>query len=199
MAGKHSDVGARRPRRFALSALGVLALVSAGLVVGFAGTGGTYAAWNSTARVTGATVTTGSTAIQVSTTAGGFAASATLGTPTSALGPGATTATPFVVKNTGTTPVALSATVASGSSAALTSALRVAVTAASAPNCTSALAPSAVSPLTSYSTGTSLPRLQPGSTQSLCLVLTVPLNDASSATAQTVPLTVNLTGTQASS
>jgi predicted ribosomally synthesized peptide with SipW-like signal peptide len=198
MAHPRRRHSARRPRRLALSAFGVLALVSAGLIVGFAGTGGTYAAWSSSVNVPGASISTGSTAVAVGTTASGsFGSRAELGALTGHLGPGATAVAPFAVKNTGTTPVALGASVAPGGSSALESALRVAVVAVGGgAQCTSALSAKAVSPLATY-TAAGLPQLASGAVQNLCLVLTIPAGDASSAEGQSAPFTVNVTGTQA--
>jgi hypothetical protein len=201
MAGKHrSTTRAGRARRIALSALGAVALASAGLAVGFAGTGGTYAAWNSSITANSATIASGSSAIQLGMTANGaFADTLDLSGPSGTLGPGVTVVSPFAVKNTGTTSVALGATITPGSAASLEGALRVAVVAVnSSTGCTTGLASRATSPLASYS-ATGLPQLAVHTTQMLCLVLTVPTNDSSSAGGQTAPFTVNISGNQVTS
>ena len=200
MAPAHRIAGARRPRHLALTALGLLALVSVGLIVGFAGTGGTYAAWNSSAKLPGASISTGSTAIKVSNTpSGSFGSTVSLGTLAGHVGPGAAVVAAFAVKNTGTTPVALGASVAPGAPSALESALRVAVVAVSgASQCTSALSSKAVTPLASYS-ASGLPHLASTGIQNLCLVLTVPATDTSSAQGASASFTVNVTGTQVAS
>jgi len=175
----------------------MLALVSAGLIVGFAGTGGTYAAWNTSAKLPGASISTGSTAIEVSNTPSGtFGSTVSLGTLVGRVGPGAAVVAPFAVKNTGTTPVALGASVALAPSSTLKSALLVAVVAvSSAAQCTPALSSEAVTPLRSYS-ASALPNLASTAVQNLCLVLTVPATDTSSAQDATASFTVNVTAPQ---
>jgi len=203
MAGKHSETGAPRRRRIALSALGVLALMCAGVIVGFAGTGGTYAAWNSSATVKGATLTTGSTVIQVGKTSNGtFAASLDLSTLTSNMEPGDTVAAGFTMKNTGTTGVTVGANVtatpAGNASTSLAGALRVAVVALTgSATCSSSWGTPNAS-LTSYS-ASNLAQLATNTTRNFCLLLTLPTGAPSAAQGGSVPFTVNLTGLQVAS
>jgi hypothetical protein len=195
MAGKHRSAGAWRPRRAALSALGTLALVSVGVIVGFAGTGGTYAAWKSAATVSGATIKTGSASLQVSDGTAAFADSFDLGALTGVVGPGVGVAKSFVVKNTGTTKLALVGTVSVPAGApSLASALDIAILDPGSAGCSTSLATQATTPLASYSPP--LPTLDANATQTLCLVLAVPMTDTSSAQGQAAQFTVNISGTQ---
>ncbi|MFC4243321.1 hypothetical protein ACFOYW_08040 [Gryllotalpicola reticulitermitis] len=185
----------------ALSALGVAAVVAVGLIVGFAGTGGSYAAWNSGAKVNGTTISTGSTTIAVSNAAQTTPASTlALGALTSNMGPGDVVASAFVVSNTGTTPVTLAANLAaSGTPTALTNALHAAVVSvSSAGACTTSLSSSATGALAGYSAA-SLGHVASGATQNLCLLVVLPATAPSSAQGLSAPFTLTVTGTQASS
>jgi hypothetical protein len=81
------------------SILKALAAVTAALFVGVIATGGTYALWNKSADITGATVKAGAAALVVT---------APLTMPTTLLYPGLTTYGAFVVTNTGDVPLQLS-------------------------------------------------------------------------------------------
>ncbi|AYG04166.1 SipW-dependent-type signal peptide-containing protein [Gryllotalpicola protaetiae] len=200
MAVKQSDAGARRTRRRLLPTLWFIALVSTGIIVGFAGTGGTYAAWNSSATVSGATITTGSTTIVVGKGANPtFASSYALGPVSNAIGPGDTAASSFTVKNTGTTPVTLSATITLSTQANdLTNALSAGVVAVPTEASCSSASGTANTPLASPAP-IDITHVAAGATQSLCLLLTLPATAPNAAQGQTAPFTLTLTGTQAAS
>jgi len=191
--------------RLLLSALGFAAVVSVGLIIGFAATGGTYAAWNSSAPVNAVTIKTGSTTIQVGATpTGTFAARLDLGQLAGNMAPGDTLAAGFTVKNTGVTPVVLGATAtttASGTaSVTLAAALRVNVVALAAGATCSTSSGSGTTALSSYAP-TNLASLNAAgstsnTTKNFCLLLSLPAGASNGAQGGTVPLTLNLTGTQ---
>jgi len=97
MAGRHRTARASNPRRALATLLTAVAIAAAWVAVGVSGAGGTLAAWSSSVTVPGATLHTGSAALQL----GGFDKLAA----TFSSGTLASTVAAVTVTNTGTAPL----------------------------------------------------------------------------------------------
>jgi hypothetical protein len=122
MSGKHlwvpkhalalapgSDSAAARRR--VPSLVKTVAVIAAGVVVGVAGSAGTYAAWNGSAVIPGATVKTGSTTLQVQSVDSSWSHDAVLNQVGADLPQaGGSVKTTFVMRNNGTTGIKVTLT-----------------------------------------------------------------------------------------
>lgn len=179
----------QRPVRSAMLAVFVSCVVA--IVVALSATAGSYALWNGTATVTGATITAGSSAVTIN---GAATASPTLG----ALGPGESAVTPLTIANTGTTPVsvAVTGTAIGADPASLAASLTATLTpVAGAASCVAGLAGS-TGPLNGFTTTASPVSLAKGASTVLCLRLTLSTSAPRATQGQSAAFTMTLTGTQ---
>lgn len=182
-AARRAQRAASAPRRILLAVVGTAATIVLGITAG----GATYAAWSVAAPASSAT------------TLRAGSASLTVTDPrlsATGLYPGRTVYAATTVRNTGTTPLALSIT-PTGTSTAFTSALVVtAGTAASAADCT---AGRVAAPVTSAigTTGILGVTLSPTTSALVCIGIGLPDSaPAAAAGAAASPLTLTVSGTQ---
>ena len=176
------------------SILKALAAVTAALFVGVIATGGTYALWNKSADITGASVKAGAAALVISTP---------LTMPTTLLYPGLTTYGAFVVTNTGTVPLQLSVQSLTGVTATpFSQSLTVAVAIDPAVGATVADCPSLAShPWSRISTSPTAGALgstvNAGASATLCVSTALAANAPATAQGQSVPaFTLTIGGIQ---
>lgn len=168
------------------------AVVAVAVTVGLVGTGGTYALWNASASVSGATISTGTVGLAVEVDG---VETSSLGNLAAALGPGDAVAKPVTLVNSGTTPLSIHGT-STAPAGALTSALALALApVASASSCTTGVATGASSPV-DYTMPGQL-TLPGGGSKVICLVLTLPTDADPSAAGQSADFQIRFTGDQA--
>ena len=166
---------------------GAAAAAAAGAIIAVVAAGGTYALWDASAQMDAATISTGNTGLTIN----GVTSYPVVGLDTTSLYPGYSTitATPLTVKNTGTTPLAVTpGTVTfSDPGSALASQLVVAVR--NIATCTPTPFGSTPASFTSFT-------LQPGQTTKVCVE--VQLKSGASANVQGLALgfTAPLNGIQ---
>ncbi|MDR7310903.1 putative ribosomally synthesized peptide with SipW-like signal peptide [Nocardioides luteus] len=190
----------RRPvaaLRRAVRSTRLRALLALGVVVSIGATG-TLAYWTDTVEVSGATLTTGTLDLQVNGADPytGFTALSLTG-----MYPGTSSAGVLTVQNVGTVP--LSYTMTSGSSTATLSPLTLKVTADTSvtndgtlnQTCPGAALAGTGGALPSAGIATAR-TLQPGSSETLCLQVTLGTDAPDSAQGRSSDLTFTLTGTQ---
>jgi hypothetical protein len=188
---KHAQRRASRPMRL----LRWILVVSAAIVIGVGVGGGTYAVWNvATPTGSGTTVRAGSASL----TASDPHLSAT------GLYPGRTVYGVSEVRNTGTTPLALALDTIAGPATptAFTSALQVSIgTAATAADCTAGkVSPTVVATLGTPTASDLKVTIARGASALLCIGVGLPQGaPAAAAGAAASPLTLTISGTQASS
>ena len=173
--------------------LKTLAVATAGLCLAVLATGGTYALWNKSATIAGATVTAGAATLQIASP---------LSMSPIRLYPGHTTYGTFVVTNTGNVPLSLNVQSITGvASNSFTQSLTAAVAVAGA-GATVADCPAIASyPWSMISTapiaGTLGSILGVGASTTLCVSTTLGSNAAASAQSQTIPVfTLTIGGSQ---
>lgn len=182
----------QRPVRSAMLAVFVSCVVA--IVVALSATAGSYALWNGTATVTGATITAGSSAITIN-------GAATASPALAALGPGESAATPLTIANTGSTPVSLAVTGTSIGTDAASLAVAPSLTATLTPvtdatRCVTGLTGGWTGPLSGFTT-TAAPVLLPkGASATLCLQLVLATTAPSAVQGKTAAFSMVLTGTQ---
>jgi len=185
-----SPVTRRSPIRAILSTAGMFGIA---VFVALVATGGTYALWNTKASVSASTVTAGTTDFTINDVKNYTIA----GLDTTKMLPGRSviTATPLVLKNTGTslisiTPgtVVFSAPSASTDSSTLASNLTVYVKDAS----TCVVTPFGTTP-TSFTTPI---KLSAGQTRSVCVEVRLSSNPPATVQGKTATFTLNLEGVQ---
>lgn len=184
-------IGTDRARR-SLTTVFVACLAAIGVALAL--TGGSYALFNSSAPVNGATITAGTTSITVN-----GSQSATLpGSISSALAPGRSTATALTVANTGTTAasVAVSSTTVGAQTNSLGSYLTATLTPVSGSSaCTVGLV-GTTGALTGFTSTIAPVTIASGASATLCLELKLSASAPSSAQGGSAPFTVTLTGSQ---
>lgn len=178
----------RRPGSLVRSTVAAAGVIAAAVTVGLVGTGGTYALWNTSATVPGATLSTGTIGLTID---GGQTAS--FGNLAAALGPGDGVAQAVTLVNTGTTPLTISASSTTGAGP-LASYLTLALApVAATSSCSTGVATGA--PLVGYTTA-DLFALPGGASQLVCVALTLPTTAPATAAGQTADIHLAFTGTQ---
>ncbi|HWU57409.1 MAG TPA: hypothetical protein VN045_01730 [Microbacteriaceae bacterium] len=191
-ARSHRPIAVRRPLRSAMFVAFVSCIVA--VVVALSATAGSYALWNGTATVSGATITAGSSAITIN---GGATASLAFG----ALGPGESAVTPLTIVNTGSTPVSLAVTGTSigtdAASLAVAPSLTATLTQVTDPTrCVTGLTGGQTGALTGFATTAAPVSLAKNASAILCLQLTLATTAPSAVQGQSAAFTMALTGTQ---
>jgi hypothetical protein len=178
--------------RSAMIAVFVSCIVA--IIVALSATAGSYALWNGTATVSGATITAGSSAITIN---GAATASPALG----ALGPGESAVTPLTIVNTGSTPVSLAVTGTTIGTDAASLAVAPSLTAtltpvADATGCVVGLTAGSTGALSGFTTTASPISLAKGASTTLCLQLALATSAPSVVQGKSAAFTMALTGTQ---
>jgi hypothetical protein len=176
------------PARLLLGAAAAAGAVIVGIVAG----GGTFAVWNSSASVaSAATLRAGSSSLTVTP----------LALSADGLYPGRTVYAPSTVRNTGTTPLALSLDAVTGPQTATAFTSAVAISAGMARSTADCTAGRVTSPVTA-NVGTApraslMATVAPGASGVVCVGLGLPANaPASAAGAAASALTLSISGTQ---
>lgn len=178
----------RRPGSLVRSTVAAAGVIAAAVTVGLAGTGGTYALWNASATVPGATIRTGTVGLSVDP--------ASLGTLATSLGPGGQTVTRLTVSNTGSTPLKVSATVSVSGGFAGSLSLGLA-SVADTTSCPTGSDTEAT--MVSGADPTGVTTLAGGQHQALCLVLTLADSAPAALAGTSGAFTLTFTGDQVSS
>ena len=171
----------------------LLQAAGAGLaVVIFAllGTGTSYALWNGRAVTNASTVTAGSTVIAIN-----GSSNYVIPTLTSVkLGPGRSTFAPFIITNTGNTPVSAIVATTASTANALTDELSIRVTASG--TCSAGLAGGTIGRMATFSTTPTPVLLRAGSSSTVCLEIVVDLDAPVSTANLASDFTLTVTATQ---
>jgi len=183
VAVSHGMRVSRVSRRLGVAA----ATTGAAVLLAVAAAGGTYALWNTASSATPGSITTGSTGLTINDSTN----YAITGLDLTGLYPGRSviTAAPLTVKNTGTTPLSVSAGTVTFTdpSGALAPQLVVAIRQASS------CAPTAFG---STPTSLSAVTLQPGTTTTVCVEVQLKSTAPASVQGLSVGFTIPLVGTQ---
>jgi predicted ribosomally synthesized peptide with SipW-like signal peptide len=172
--------------------LDTVAVFGAAIALALTATGGSYALWTDQAAVNAPSVTSGSTGLTIN-----GVADHTVALTTATLYPGRSvvSATPIVVRNTGTTPLSVTATAPTFTSAS--SALAPHLTVALWPSAACAQGPAGKPPTAlPASMGTVPLVLTPGAQSHLCLEVYLSASAPPELTALSAVFAVQLTGAQ---
>jgi predicted ribosomally synthesized peptide with SipW-like signal peptide len=182
------------------------AVIGAGVVVGVAGSAGTYAAWNDKVTIPAGTISTGSTLLRVASgdhrsTPSSWTSSANLGAPIATMSVGSKTATLYTVGSKGTTPEHVTlASISHTATNDLFNQLRVRVKEVSSQtDCTTALTGGTENLLSSFPANVTLFDLDAAgganAARLVCVVFELPTG-STGVDGQTADFTMNLAGKQ---
>lgn len=185
-SGRHS---APRKKSLISTLLTTVAVVTGGVLVALAAAGGTYAMWNKSVATNATAITSGTIGLTVNDLS-----SYSTDLSMTALLPGRSVVavTPIVLKNTGVTPMSVTASSISYTTASSTVSpyLIVSLVATTAGSCTvtpdATPLPTTIAPIA----------FNPGQSRSVCLEVRLASNAPASVQGSTAAFTVNLLGSQ---